>query len=60
MTENVDRNAGPVCVKCSGTGGNGQCPYCNGQGRVQSLDQWVAAGQPKTKAQREKYTERSL
>lgn len=46
----MDQNRGPECVQCQGgRDAHGHpCVYCQGQGRVQSLEQWLAAGKPKT------------
>lgn len=46
----MEQNAGPECVQCTdGKDNRGKpCRYCQGQGRVQSLEQWVAAGKPRS------------
>lgn len=46
----MQSNEGPECVQCQdGKDARGEtCRYCQGQGRVQSLEQWVKAGKPKT------------
>lgn len=46
----MEPNAGPECVACRGgrDDRDHSCVYCHGHGRVQSLEQWVAAGKPKT------------
>lgn len=49
----MEPNQGPQCVQCRGgkTVDGKPCVYCQGQSRVQSLEQWVAAGKPKTPRQ---------
>lgn len=49
----MEPNQGPRCVQCQdGKDARGHpCVYCQGQGRVQSLEQWVAAGKPATPKQ---------
>lgn len=45
----MDLNEGPLCVQCDATGKKDgeQCPYCRGQGRVQSLEQWERSQPPR-------------
>ncbi len=46
----MEQNVGPECVACRGgkDDRDGSCVYCQGQGRVQSFEQWLAAGKRKT------------
>lgn len=43
-------NEGPWCLMCDATGflRDAVCTYCQGEGRVQSMDQWIDAGKPRT------------
>lgn len=45
-------NEGPACRQCDGH--KPDCPYCQGQGHVESLEQWIARGCPRTTKEQER------